>query len=164
MTEINTQARRTAVVGFVFYALTSVMFVGVFSWLTALGAIPHWGRVLDYLLGLEISFVFGMVPMFFYSATNFFRKRTGTGFWVFLVFLALVPLLTSVILEGIVLVAYHPELTYLQAFGQRLQLLFSSTVIMKQYQSMMPYLLIPAGIASLSVVLAKRILKVESSS
>jgi hypothetical protein len=164
VTEINTQARRTAVVGFVFYAITSVMFVGVFSWLTALGAIPHSGRVLDYLLGLEISFVFGMVPMFFYSATNFFRKRIGTGFWVFLVFLALVPLLTSVILEGIILVAYHPELTYLQAFGQRLQLLFSSTVIMKQYQSMMPYLLIPAGIASLSVVLAKRILKVESSS
>ena len=140
VTDINTQARRTAVVGFVFYAITSGMFVGVFSWLTTLGAIPHWGRVLDYLLGLEISFVFGLVPMFFYSATNFFRKRIGTGFWVFFVFLALVPLLASVILEGIVLVAYHPEMTFLQAFGHRLQLVFSSTVLIKQYQSMMLYL------------------------
>ena len=162
MTDINTQARRTAVVGFVFYAITSAMFVGVFRWLTALGVIPHWGQVLDYLLGLAISFVVGLVPMFLYSATNFFRKLIGTGFWVFFLFLALVPLLTSVFLEGMVLVAYHPELTYLQAFGRRLQLLFSSTVLMKQYQSMMPYLMIPAGFASLSVVLAKRILEVEN--
>ncbi len=162
MTDINTYARGTAAVGFVIYAATSGVFVGVFSWLTALGSIPRWGRLQDYLLGLAISLVVGLVPMFLYSVTNFSRKRIGTGFWVFFVFLALVPLLTSIILEGIVLVAYHPELTYLQAFGHRLQLLFSSTVLMKQYQSMMPYLMIPAGIASLSVVLAKRILKVES--
>lgn len=162
MTDINTQARRTAVVGFVFYAITSGIFVGVFRWLTALGVIPDWGLLLDYLLMLAISFAVGLVPMFLYSATNFFRKLTGTGFWVFFLFLVLVPVLTSVFLEGMVLVAYHPELTYLQAFGGRLQLLFSSTVLMEQYQSMMPHLMIPAGFASLSVVLAKRMLEVEN--
>jgi hypothetical protein len=162
VTDINIHARRTAAVGFVFYAVASGMFVGAFSLLTALGGVPRWGRLQDYLLGLAISFVVGLVPMFFYSVTNFFRKRIGTGFWVFFVFLALVPFLTSVIIEGVVLVAYHPELTLLQAFGHRLQLLFSSTVLMEQYRSMMLYLMIPAGIASLSVVLAKRIVQVEN--